>query len=204
MDIGRELLPIRFEKHTRVGTPSRATRSVRDHGGPSRRQRFCVPTRPFNVGKAGDRLMRGLPRLQRCVQALLTGGILLPGRSSHITQPGGWTAGTPPCAVSIRNATRTGGHSIDFDFHTISHHGGEALINKHYVSIRSRGQRRSLALVARDADARVFSTPSPRFASRTRPARSCASSRPVAHKTVYCAESSFATAGSRPAPTSPG
>ena len=49
-----------------------------------------------------------------------------------------------------------GGHSFDLDFHTIPCHGDEALIEKHYVSKRSRRQRGVLAFLARDADARVF------------------------------------------------
>ena len=49
-----------------------------------------------------------------------------------------------------------GGHSFDLDFHTIPYHGDEALIEKHYVSKRSRRQRGVLAFLARDADARVF------------------------------------------------
>ena len=49
-----------------------------------------------------------------------------------------------------------GGHSFDLYFHTIPYHGDEALIEKHYVSKRSRRQRGVLAFLARDADARVF------------------------------------------------
>jgi transposase len=48
------------------------------------------------------------------------------------------------------------GTSFDVDFHTIPFHGEEALIEKHYVSKRSRKQRGILAFLAQDADRRVF------------------------------------------------
>ncbi len=46
--------------------------------------------------------------------------------------------------------------SFDLDFHTIPYHGDDALVEKHYVSKRSRRQKGVLAFLARDADARVF------------------------------------------------
>ena len=49
-----------------------------------------------------------------------------------------------------------GGKSIDLDFHTIPYHGDQALLQKHYVSKRSRRQRGVLTMLARDADARIF------------------------------------------------
>jgi hypothetical protein len=48
------------------------------------------------------------------------------------------------------------GTSFDLDFHTIPFHGEEALIEKHYVSKRSRRQKGMLAFLAQDADTRVF------------------------------------------------
>jgi transposase len=48
------------------------------------------------------------------------------------------------------------GHSFDLDFHTIPFHGEDALIEKHYVSKRSRRQKGILAFLAQDADSRVF------------------------------------------------
>lgn len=48
------------------------------------------------------------------------------------------------------------GESFDLDFHTIPFHGEDALLQKHYVSKRSRRQKGLLAFVAQDADARVF------------------------------------------------
>src|SRR5271170_43841 len=48
------------------------------------------------------------------------------------------------------------GHSFDLDFHTIPFHGDDALIEKHYVSKRSRRQKGILAFLAQDAETRVF------------------------------------------------
>lgn len=48
------------------------------------------------------------------------------------------------------------GASIDLDFHTIPFHGEDALVEKHYVSKRSRRQKGVLAFLAQDAEARVF------------------------------------------------
>ena len=48
------------------------------------------------------------------------------------------------------------GHSFDLDFHTIPFHGDDALVEKHYISKRSRQQKGVLAFLAHDADTRVF------------------------------------------------
>jgi len=48
------------------------------------------------------------------------------------------------------------GTSFDLDFHTIPFHGEDALVEKHYVSKRSRRQKGILAFVAQDAATRVF------------------------------------------------
>jgi hypothetical protein len=48
------------------------------------------------------------------------------------------------------------GTSFDLDFHTIPFHGEDALIEKHYVSKRSRRQKGVLAFLAQDAETRVF------------------------------------------------
>jgi hypothetical protein len=48
------------------------------------------------------------------------------------------------------------GRSFDLDFHTIPFHGEEALMEKHYVSKRSRRQKGILAFLAQDAEKRVF------------------------------------------------
>lgn len=48
------------------------------------------------------------------------------------------------------------GTSFDLDFHTIPFHGEDALVEKHYVSKRSRRQKGILAFIAQDAANRVF------------------------------------------------
>ncbi len=48
------------------------------------------------------------------------------------------------------------GTSFDLDFHPIPFHGEDALVQKHYVSKRSRRQKAVLAFLAQDADKRVF------------------------------------------------
>jgi Transposase DDE domain len=48
------------------------------------------------------------------------------------------------------------GDSFDLDFHTIPYHGDAALVEKHYVSKRSRKQKGILAFLAQDAQTRVF------------------------------------------------
>jgi hypothetical protein len=48
------------------------------------------------------------------------------------------------------------GGSFDLDFHTIPFHGEDALVEKHYVSKRSRRQKGVLAFLAQDAQTRVF------------------------------------------------
>ena len=46
--------------------------------------------------------------------------------------------------------------SFDLDFHTIPFHGEDALVEKHYVSKRSRRQKGILAFLAQDGDKRFF------------------------------------------------
>ena len=48
------------------------------------------------------------------------------------------------------------GESFDLDFHTIPFQGQDALVEKHYVTKRSRRQKGILAFLAQDADNRVF------------------------------------------------
>jgi hypothetical protein len=48
------------------------------------------------------------------------------------------------------------GQSFDLDFHTIPYHGDDALVEKHYVSKRSRRQKGVLAFLAHDAATHVF------------------------------------------------
>jgi hypothetical protein len=48
------------------------------------------------------------------------------------------------------------GSSFDLDFHTIPFHGEDALVEKHYVSKRSRRQKGILAFLAQDGERRFF------------------------------------------------
>ena len=48
------------------------------------------------------------------------------------------------------------GASFDLDFHTIPFHGDDALVEKHYISKRSRRQKGILAFLVHDAHAHVF------------------------------------------------
>lgn len=48
------------------------------------------------------------------------------------------------------------GSSFDLDFHTIPFHGDDPIIEKHYVSKRSRRQRGILAFLAQDGEKRFF------------------------------------------------
>jgi transposase len=48
------------------------------------------------------------------------------------------------------------GSSFDLDFHTIPFHGEDALLEKHYVSKRSRRQKGILAFLAQDGHKRFF------------------------------------------------
>jgi hypothetical protein len=48
------------------------------------------------------------------------------------------------------------GGSFDLDFHTIPFHGEDALVEKHYVSKRSRRQKGILAFLAQDGEQRFF------------------------------------------------
>jgi transposase len=57
-------------------------------------------------------------------------------------------------AVSTLGLTR--GESFDLDFHTIPFHGEDALLQKHYVTKRSRRQKGIWAFLAQDDRARVF------------------------------------------------
>ncbi len=59
----------------------------------------------------------------------------------------------------VRRQQQTGlehGNSFDLDFHTIPFHGEDALLQKHYVSKRSRRQKGILAFLAQDGDKRFF------------------------------------------------
>jgi hypothetical protein len=57
---------------------------------------------------------------------------------------------------AVRQQGLEHGESFDLDFHTIPFHGEDALVEKHYVSKRSRRQKGLLAFLAQDADTHVF------------------------------------------------
>lgn len=57
---------------------------------------------------------------------------------------------------AVRKRGLKHGSSFDLDFHTIPFHGEDALVEKHYVSKRSRRQKGILAFLAQDADTHVF------------------------------------------------
>ena len=71
-------------------------------------------------------------------------------------------------AVASLGLDLGGGQSFDLDFHTIPYHGDQALIEKHYVSKRSRRQRGIVTFLARDADARLFCYADGTFRKKTR------------------------------------
>jgi hypothetical protein len=50
----------------------------------------------------------------------------------------------------------TSGNSFDLDFHAIPFHGEDALVEKHYVSKRSRSQKAVLSFLALDAEKNKF------------------------------------------------
>ncbi len=60
-----------------------------------------------------------------------------------------------PAVQSLRVSLEPG-DSFDLDYHTIPYHGDDALMEKHYISKRSRSQKGILSLVVRDAEARYF------------------------------------------------
>jgi hypothetical protein len=57
---------------------------------------------------------------------------------------------------ALSNCGLSRGTSFDLDFHTIPYHGDDALVEKHYVSKRSRRQKGMLAFLANDAEQHVF------------------------------------------------
>jgi hypothetical protein len=57
---------------------------------------------------------------------------------------------------TLTNLQLPRGSSFDLDFHTIPFHGDDALLEKHYVSKRSRRQKGILAFLVHDAQAHVF------------------------------------------------
>jgi len=70
-------------------------------------------------------------------------------------------------SLSILDSALGAGRSFDLDFHAIPYHGDDALVEKHYVSKRSRRQKAILCFLARDADARTFAWASARPSKAT-------------------------------------
>jgi transposase len=57
---------------------------------------------------------------------------------------------------TLRKATLLPGQSFNLDFHAIPHRGQEAVLEKHYVSSRSRRERSVLAFLVQDGDSRAL------------------------------------------------
>ena len=86
-------------------------------------------------------------RPERHPQALLPHRVQLPHRSARATPSS--------CARWFDAVGELGlerGALFDLDFHTIPFHGEDALVEKHYVSKRSRRQKGMLAFLAQDAE----------------------------------------------------
>lgn len=93
--------------------------------------------------------------------ALFAGLNVIPKRSflteySCRIPPQGYPAFMKQWFDAMANLGIDRGVSFDLDFHTIPYHGDDALVEKHYVSKRSRRQKGILAFLAQDADTRVF------------------------------------------------
>ena len=63
---------------------------------------------------------------------------------------------TPLWLAAVHDQGLPRGDDFDLDFHTIPAHGADSVLEKHYVSKRSRRQRGVLAFLARDTKARAF------------------------------------------------
>lgn len=93
--------------------------------------------------------------------ALFAGLNVIPKRSflseySCRIAPGAYPALMRSWFEAMEKLGQERGVSFDLDFHTIPFHGEDALVEKHYVSKRSRRQKGILAFVAHDASTRIF------------------------------------------------
>lgn len=93
--------------------------------------------------------------------ALFAGLNVIPKRSflteySCRIDPTGYPKLMQAWLKAVRRGGLEHGSSFDLDFHTIPFHGDDALIEKHYISKRSRRQKGILAFLAQDAKTRVF------------------------------------------------
>ena len=57
---------------------------------------------------------------------------------------------------TLSKAALLPGHSFNLDFHAIAHRSQEAVLDKHYVSSRSRRERSVLAFLVQDGDSRAL------------------------------------------------
>lgn len=60
---------------------------------------------------------------------------------------------------TLKRLKLTPGQSFNLDFHAIPHRGQEAVLEKHHISRRSRGEPAVLAFLAQDNDSRVLCYP---------------------------------------------
>ena len=93
--------------------------------------------------------------------ALFSGLNCIPKRSflteySSRIAPDNYPKAMRQWSAAMKRLGLPAGESFDLDFHTIPFHGEDALLQKHYVSKRSRRQKGLLAFVAQDADTHVF------------------------------------------------
>ncbi len=75
--------------------------------------------------------------------------------SSHITHPQN-TALLAAYQHQIADDKLLPGHSFNLDFHSVPYYGEDPVIERHYVSMRSRRQKSILTFLAQDADGHAF------------------------------------------------
>ncbi len=93
--------------------------------------------------------------------ALFAGLNAIPKRSylSEYSSTVGRTHTTPLLEEWARRISRDGllpGNSFNLDFHSVPYYGEHPLVERHYVSARSRRQKSILAFLAQDADGDAF------------------------------------------------
>jgi hypothetical protein len=93
--------------------------------------------------------------------ALFTGLNVIPKKSylseySHIIDHETTLALLMAWQRRLLNTTLSPGRSFNLDFHSVPYYGENPLVEKHYVSMRSRSQPSILVFMAQDADGRAF------------------------------------------------
>lgn len=90
-------------------------------------------------------------------------GLNCPPKKSYLSEYASRIAPTMTAELLVAWHTRLCGddtlfpaQSFDLDFHAVPYHGEDPVIERHYVSKRSRRQRSVLVLLAHDPDARAF------------------------------------------------